>query len=252
MLIQKVQIIFCCIVVFNLAGCGSISFVSGEQKSLSNKIPTTKTVKNKVKKKIKRESWIRVHERGRFIVESHPEGDVIYGGVFTPNLSMPYNSNQKHVIFINYETKELTYYRREENVYKPIFGFAVMTPSSDFLPKDVVRGKVRTIDTKPTWCPTANIRRAYPDLPPGCLPFGHEMNAMGIAKFEIDWEVSGWEYIRLHGTSGYAEGDFWSVPTFGCTRLKNEQMQELLNSMGDLKKAVSEGVEIVVFRSKET
>lgn len=246
MLAQKA---FCFVMVLVLVGCGTVQFTSDRENSLSKKIPTVKTVKKKIKNKVKKEPWIRVHRHGRFTVESYPDKDVIFGGVFNPEPLMPHDSKYKHVIFINYETKELTYYRLEGNVHKPILGFAVMTPNADFLPKDLVRGRVFNIDTKPTWCPTSNIRRAYPDLPEGCLPHGHEMNAMGDTKFEINWEVSGWEAVRLHETGGYAEGDFWSVSTFGCTRLKKELMQKLLVELGDLKIAIQEGIEIVAFRS---
>lgn len=227
-----------------IVGCQTIQFTSDELVKLPPKkiVPHIKNVVNVHKKDIP------VYKHGRFMVEVYPDKDIIYGGVFKPELPMPYESMRKHVIFINYQTKELSYFRFNGSAYESVIGYAVMAPLPDFLPKNVVRGSVIRIDTKPSWCPTSNIRRRYPYLPEGCLPFGHELNAMGIAKFEIRWNVPNWDAIRLHGTGGYAEGNFWDEETFGCTRLKNELMLGLLGELGDSRKAVEEGIEIIAYR----
>lgn len=226
-----------------IAGCNTFQFTSEQLPRLPPRevAPVVKKVEVNI-------SQVPSYKYGRFLVEVYPEKDIIYGGIFKPELPMPHESVRKHVIFIDYKTKELSYFRLNENSYEPVIGYAVMTPSPEFLPKDIVRGLVTRIDTKPSWCPTQNIRRKYPHLPSGCLPFGHKFNAMGVAKFEIKWEVPNWEYIRLHGTSGYAEGNFWDEETFGCTRLKNELIIELTSELGDTKKAIKEGIEVIAYR----
>lgn len=225
-----------------VVGCSTFQFTSEDLPILPPRIVT------EIKKKPIAEPTVPTFQYGRFLVEVYPDKDIIYGGVFKPELPMPHDSEYKHVIFINYKTKELSYFRLNGNDYEPVLGYAVMSPSPEFLPKNVVRGMVTKIDTKPTWCPTQNIRREYPNLPNGCLPFGHKLNAMGVAKFEIKWEVPNWELVRLHGTGGYAEGNFWEHKTFGCTRLKDELILKLILELGDLKKAVKEGIEVIAYR----
>ncbi|MEZ4103712.1 MAG: hypothetical protein R3B60_00280 [Candidatus Paceibacterota bacterium] len=185
---------------------------------------------------------------GRFTVELLPNGErKIYGGQFVPKEELSFWSNKKHVITVNYTTKELAYYRRGLDGYEPVIGFAVVTPSPDTLPKDVVRGIVTKIDTMPTWCPTSNIRRVMAHLPLGCLPYGHPLNAMGEVKFEIKWDVKGWELHRIHGTEGYADnGRFWEIETFGCTRLQNRAIKNLVELLGP--DVEPEDIEVIVYK----
>lgn len=199
-------------------------------------------------KVIKKESDNPKEKYGRFIVEHEPNGKKgIHGGQFVPESDLPFWSNKVHVITINYATKELMYYKRGFGGHEPVIGYAVVTPSPDTLPKDVVRGIVTKIDTAPTWCPTPNIRRVMTHLPAGCLSYGHPLNAMGEVKFEIKWEVPGWEFIRLHGTEGYADdGRFWEVNTFGCTRLQNEAIVDLVELLGP--NALKEGIEVIAYK----
>jgi len=238
----SIRIVIYLTTLWLIVGCNTFQFTSEDLPILPPRIVT------EIKRKPIVEPTVPTFKYGRFLVEVYPDKDIIYGGVFKPELPMPYDSEYGHVIFINYKTKELSYFRLNGNNYEPVLGYAVMTPLPESLPKDVVRGLVTRIDTKPTWCPTVNIRREYPNLPKGCLPFGHELNAMGVAKFELKWEVPNWEYVRLHGTGGYAEGNFWDQKTFGCTRLKNDLILELLSELDDLKKAVKEGIEVIAYR----
>jgi len=170
---------------------------------------------------------------GRFRVEMLPNGDrnIIGGHIkdFKQGIKLPFVSDKPQVITINYLTKELILY----SYGKPVVGYAVVTPSPDFLPQDVVRGIVKKIVLKPSWGPTPNIRKKHPYLPAGIIPYGHEYNWMGEVKFEIDWGLKGWEYIRIHGTEGYAEdGRFWELETFGCTRLQNDAILNLVKLLG--------------------
>ncbi len=187
------------------------------------------------------------YKYGRFTVLVSPEGQEILGGVFKPKALLPMSTKSAHAIFINYVSKELSYYRLTENGYESVIGFAVVTPLSKVLKTSEVRGRVTKIDTAPTWCPTENIRRSYPNLPVGCLAYGHPKNAMGDAKFEIKWNVPNWDLVRLHGTEGYPKGNFWETETFGCTRLHNEAIKNLVSLLGP--NAVNEGIEIIAYSS---
>ena len=199
-----------------------------------------------------------VYTYGRFVVEVGAQGQRVIGGEFTPPPLMPQKPSPRlrttgqppvHVLFVNYMTKELLYYRRaEDGVYQPVIGYAVVTPEANFLPQPVVRGVVTQVIERPTWCPKIGglVRRMNPQLPPGCLPYGHPQNPMGDYRFDVSWEVRGWELVRLHGTTGYPRGNFWDEETFGCTRLENQALAALLNELGPT--AVIDGIEVIAHR----
>jgi hypothetical protein len=172
----------------------------------------------------------------------------IVGGVFMPPKVLAVSSKKKHAIVINYTSKELMYYTLGEQGYEPVIGYAVVTPGPEELAETMLRGMVRAIDTKPTWCPTQSARKLYPDLPKGCLAYGHTMNAMGAVKYIIDWELPKMELIRLHGSDGYP-ANFGEVPTLGCTRLENVAILELTRLLG--KDAVKEGIEVILVRGEQ-
>lgn len=199
----------------------------------------------------KEEGIVEVLEYGRFKIEKHSDGrTTIVGGKFEPRnikekfFNQEAFSNTEHVILVNYTDKTLEYYKKG----KPISGYAVVTPDASYLPvgKNEVLGRVRQIIKDPSWCPTANIRKKYPDLPKGCIPPRHLENAMGAFKFMISWrEVRGWEAVRLHGANGYPQ-NFLDEETSGCVRLQDKAITELVNKLGN--DAVKEGISIVVFR----
>ena len=95
-------------------------------------------------------------------------------------------------------------------------------------PGRVMRGQVIDIDLSPSWCPTPSIRRAYPDLPPGCLPPGHPQNAMGEVKISMNGDFAG-TAIRIHDTRGF--GPEWpNEDSAGCVRvlrLKSELLPRI-------------------------
>ena len=197
---------------------------------------------------IGRKLGVETYQYGRFKVYVHPDGGQnIEGGVYMPESKPDIDSKYQNVIYINYRRKTLEFFRLNYfGFYEPVVGYAVVTPSADKLPMDVVRGVVTKIDTNPVWCPTPNIRKVNTHLPAGCLPPGHKDNAMGAVKFEIVWNVKGWELHRVHGTEGYPLGDFWNKETFGCMRLLNEAILNLVQLLGP--NADKEGIEIIVYR----
>jgi lipoprotein-anchoring transpeptidase ErfK/SrfK len=190
---------------------------------------------------------------GRFTVKVMDDGSqVVVGGIFKPAPEAPVQLKAKHTILANFHTKELTYYRQGENNVEGVLGYSVVTPDPNTLPTMVVRGKVTAIEEDPWWCPTKSARVKYPELPPGCIPPGHVDNAMGAAKFIIDWQLpkslkDEWQTVRLHGATFYPEGPFWEEETLGCVRLTNDEIKTLIKTLG--REAVKEGIEIIFYRS---
>ncbi len=235
-------LLFLCLL---LLGCETVPekrFRPNQPKPVAEKLVTASD------EGVGRKLAFKTYEYGRFEVLVRPDGSQsIRGGKYVPESKPNIDSKYQNVIYINYKEKTLEFFRLNYfGFYEPIVGYAVVTPSADKLPMDVVRGIVTKIDTNPTWCPTPNIRRTMTHLPPGCLPPGHKDNAMGAVKFEIVWNVKGWELHRVHGTDGYPLGDFWNEETFGCTRLLNKDIWDTTQLLGPF--AVKEGIEIIVFR----
>lgn len=86
-------------------------------------------------------------------------------------------------------------------------------------PGRVMRGLITEIDLNPSWCPTASVRRKFPNLPGGCLPPGHPQNAMGDVKILMDGDFAG-TAIRIHDTRGF--GANWpNEDSSGCVRVLN-------------------------------
>ena len=197
---------------------------------------------------IGRKFMTKNYKYGRFEVQVRPDGSQkIEGGKYMPESRPNIDSKYDNVIYVNYTEKTLELWQRNSSGdYIPKVGYAVVTPSADKLPKNVVRGIVTRIDKNPTWCPTPKIRKVNKHLPAGCLPPGHKDNAMGAIKFEIKWDTPNWELVRLHGTEGYPLGDFWNEETFGCTRLINEAILNLVEILGP--NAEREGIEIIAYR----
>lgn len=207
-----------------------------------------------------------MYEFGHFTVIDHGDRLEIEGGVFTPPRELPHPPSQKltrtgqpprHLIFINYAKSELFYYTRsEEGGYDPVIGYAVVTPAAypnprqpeDFaLRAEVVRGEVTQIVAKPSWCPLpgGQILRDHAHLK-GCFPYGHPQNPMGEYSFHIAWHASAeWKYVRLHGSRLYPER-FEATDTYGCTRLHDPAIAELVARLGPT--AVADGIEVVAHR----
>ncbi len=238
-----------CAVTFVLGGCSTTHSIKGPYRIF----PSTQSQVSEQTTSVTTEeiSQSNQYQYGRFTVRVANDGSQkVEGGIFTPPATMPIEALKVHIIFINYTTKELSYYKRTNaGMYEPVIGYAVMTPHADVLPKKVVRGKVLRIVEKPTWCPKVGgtVRQANPDLP-GCMPHGHPLNAMGDWRFDMAWDSPGWELNKLHGVNGYASGEFWTEKTHGCTRLTNEEIKNLITLLGP--NAIKEGIEIVAFRGK--
>lgn len=197
----------------------------------------------------------KTYRHGRFqvIVSDFHHTQKVIGGKFTPrDHTLLYPIGVSHLITVDYSSKELVLYGRAgvmngEPAYKPVIGFAVVTPSSDFLPRDIVSGKVIGIVQKPTWCPVQGgaIRRDNPTLP-SCIPYGDPRNPMGNVRFDIAWNYDGWDAVKFHDTEEYPRGAFWDTSTYGCVSILTTGMQELLRHLGS--NALKEGTLILAIR----
>ncbi len=190
---------------------------------------------------------------GRFkMIKYSDETTTVVGGVFIPKkLPKAFFEQEKiktfsSVLIVDYDEKTLEYYEKG----KPVVGYAVVTPDPSYLPQKEVLGVVKKIDKNPSWCPPQSVREKHSDLPKGCLPAGHQDNAMGVIKFIISWqEVRGWEAVRIHGTNGYPF-NFFEEETFGCVRLQNTAIKDLVKKMEKAKdkNPVEEGIVVISFR----
>lgn len=235
-----------------LAGCSTTASIQGPYKIFpSSKTQSLQETKSMA---VPSPATITKFQYGKFVVVVNEDGDesqVVVGGKFVPSPHMPLASNAVHAILVNYKTKELTYYRRmADGTYEPIIGYAVMTPPSSVLTKEVARGRVLRIVEKPTWCPKVGgtVRQETPSLP-GCMPHGHPLNAMGDWRFDMAWDAPGWELNKLHGVPGYSRGAFWTEKTHGCIRLTNDAIKHLIDLLGS--SALKEGIEVIAFKGSK-
>lgn len=92
-------------------------------------------------------------------------------------------------------------------------------------PGGVKRGYIDQVILDPDWCPTASVRRKFPDLPKGCLPPGHPQNAMGEVKITLSGDFAG-TAIRIHDTRGFGS-DWPNEDSAGCVRVLNLKSEVL-------------------------
>jgi len=165
----------------------------------------------------------------RFTLEWGSEGQLrVIGGVFMPEPTPPRLAFQQTLLSVDFTTKELMLHGNDDKgVMQPRMGLAVVTPRPETLPRTEVRGLLRRIDRRPTWCPPQSALTKYPALRSelvrsggSCFPFGHQYNAMGAVKLVVDWRGvdESWEARHLHGTAGFPR-DFLNAETLGCVRI---------------------------------
>lgn len=109
------------------------------------------------------------------------------------------------------------------------YRIAVGRPSEQWRGETVISGR----HVRPAWSPPAVVRRANPRLP-DLIPGGAPNNPMGAAALTL----AGGEYA-IHGTSASMRGSVGSAASFGCFRMYNEDVMDLLNR-------VSVGTRVVV------
>ncbi|AVO47175.1 L,D-transpeptidase [Phreatobacter cathodiphilus] len=99
---------------------------------------------------------------------------------------------------------------------------AVGRSSEQWEGRTVVNGR----HVRPAWSPPAVVRRANPSLP-DVIPGGAPNNPMGEGALTL----AGGEYA-IHGTSASMRRSVGTAASFGCFRMLNEDVVDLMNRVG--------------------
>jgi len=108
---------------------------------------------------------------------------------------------------------------------------AVGRASEQWEGRTVINGR----HVRPAWSPPAVVRRANPNLP-DLIPGGAANNPMGEGALTL----AGGEYA-IHGTSASMRRSVGTAASFGCFRMLNEDVVDLMNR-------VSVGAPVMVTR----
>lgn len=87
----------------------------------------------------------------------------------------------------------------------------------------------RRIDGKhvrPAWTPPADVRRDLPHLP-DVIPGGHPSNPMGAAALTLDDGLT-----AIHGTTQTMRASIGRAASYGCIRMRNEDVVDLMQRVG--------------------
>lgn len=95
---------------------------------------------------------------------------------------------------------------------------AVGMPGKQWFGTRLIDGK----HVRPAWSPPAEVKRAKPSLP-NVIPGGAPNNPMGAAALTI----SPGEYA-IHGTSASMRASIGSYASFGCIRMLDEDILDLM------------------------
>ncbi len=106
---------------------------------------------------------------------------------------------------------------------------AVAKPGKEWLGNARVQGKY----SHPDWIAPAVVRADHPELPP-MIKGGSPRNPMGAAAITLDRHE-----IAIHGTTAKMRGSIGSRASYGCIRMLNEDVSDLIQR-------VSVGTEVVM------
>lgn len=128
----------------------------------------------------------------------------------------PYFSTlKKGAILVDITSRALHYWSEDQVTYK-------LYPCSVALTDDLTRrGRTEVTDkvVKPTWRPTPDMRKRYPEWPE-VVPGGDPMNPLGPLALYLSWQ-----YYRIHGTHDTRK--IGRRSSNGCIGLYNEHITEL-------------------------
>jgi lipoprotein-anchoring transpeptidase ErfK/SrfK len=95
-----------------------------------------------------------------------------------------------------------------------------------------VHGVFEAADYKPTWRPTANMRRKNPALPRS-VSYGQSGHPIGIYRLRISWlnpvDPHFWGPVRIHG--GAKNADLHGAESAGCVRMLDEHIEHLVRTI---------------------
>jgi len=128
----------------------------------------------------------------------------------------PYFSTlKKGAILVDITSRALHYWSEDQVTYK-------LYPCSVALTDDLTRrGRTEVVEkvVKPTWRPTPDMRKRYPEWPE-VVPGGDPMNPLGPLALYLSWQ-----YYRIHGTHDTRK--IGRRSSNGCIGLYNEHITEL-------------------------
>jgi lipoprotein-anchoring transpeptidase ErfK/SrfK len=92
--------------------------------------------------------------------------------------------------------------------------------------------KFSQADYRPTWWPTANMRRNNPTLP-SSVSYGQSGHPIGIYRIRIAWinpsDPSFWRPVRIHG--GAKLVDLHQLKSAGCVRMLDDDIKRLVSNI---------------------
>ncbi len=128
----------------------------------------------------------------------------------------PYFSTLKNgAILVDITSRALHFWSEDQATYK-------LYPCSVALTDDLTRrGRTEVVEkvVKPTWRPTPDMRKRYPEWPE-VVPGGDPTNPLGPLALYLSWQ-----YYRIHGTHDTRK--IGRRSSNGCVGLYNEHITEL-------------------------
>jgi hypothetical protein len=95
-----------------------------------------------------------------------------------------------------------------------------------------VLGQLIHADYKPTWWPTANMRRKDSSLP-SRVSYGQPGHPIGLYRLRIAWinpsSPAFWKPVRIHG--GAQTRDLYKKRSAGCVRMLDEDIERLVSNI---------------------
>lgn len=146
-------------------------------------------------------------------------------------ISAPEKAEAREIVRVNFNAEpgtivirnsERRLYLVKENGVAIRYRVAVGRASEQWEGRTVVNGR----HVRPAWSPPAVVRRANPSLP-DVIPGGAPNNPMGEGALTL----AGGEYA-IHGTSASMRRSVGTAASFGCFRMLNEDVVDLMNRVG--------------------
>ena len=155
-------------------------------------------------------------------------------------ISAPQRAEAREIVRVNFSAEpgtiiirnsERRLYLIKENGMAIRYRVAVCRASEQWEGRTVISGR----HVRPAWAPPAVVKRANPALP-DIIPGGAPNNPMGEGALTL----AGGEYA-IHGTTEGMRRSVGTAASFGCFRMLNEDVVDLMNR-------VSVGTQVVVTR----
>jgi lipoprotein-anchoring transpeptidase ErfK/SrfK len=146
-------------------------------------------------------------------------------------IAAPERAEAREVVRLNFHAEpgtivirnsERRLYLVKENGVAIRYRVAVGRSSEQWEGRTVVNGR----HVRPAWSPPAVVRRANPNLP-DVIPGGAPNNPMGEGALTL----AGGEYA-IHGTTESMRRSVGTAASFGCFRMLNEDVVDLMNRVG--------------------